>query len=58
MDHFNGAAKGQRGNQPKRGGDKRQGNKKFETQNEQFDYADEQVYNKNIDDLMDYILQP
>lgn len=51
----------------KRGEDKRAGNgKKFDAatsaqaavDQQQFDYADEQVYNKNIDDLMDYIMQP
>ena len=27
-------------------------------QQEIYDYSEEQVYNKNIDDLMDYIMQP
>jgi len=55
MDHFSGVAKGQRGNAAKRGGDKRGQNKKYETQSEQFDCTDEQVYNKPIEELMDYI---
>lgn len=33
-------------------------NKKFEQQADQFEFGDEQVYNKNLEDLMDYIMQP
>jgi hypothetical protein len=59
MDHFNGiSGKGQRGNPQKRANDKRQANKKFETTSPEFDYSEEQVYNKTIDDLMDYIMKP
>ena len=33
-------------------------NKKFQQQVDQFEFGDEQVYNKNLEDLMDYIMQP
>ena len=32
--------------------------KKFENQNEEFDCANEQIYSKNLDELMEYIMQP
>lgn len=54
VDHCNGVFKGPRGTQQKQRGEKRQ-NKKFDSQNADFDYTDEKVYNKNLDDLMEYI---
>ena len=57
VDHFSGMSAKGRAAAQKRGNDKRQ-NKKFDQPTTEFDYADEQVYNKNIDDLMDYIMQP
>ena len=32
--------------------------KKCETQTDESDYANEQIYTKNLEDLMDYIMQP
>ena len=55
IDHFNLNAKGKRSN-TKRGNIAT--NKKFEQQVDQFEFGDEQVYNKNLEDLMDYIMQP
>ena len=48
----------QRGAQQKRANDKRQQTRRNEMQQEVYDQSEEQVYNKNIDDLMDYIMQP
>ena len=57
VDHFNlnVNGKGKRTN-AKRGN--MATNKKFQQQVDQFEFGDEQVYNKNLEDLMDYIMQP
>lgn len=57
IDHFNLNVNGKgKRNNTKRGN--MASNKKFEQQADQFEFGDEQVYNKNLEDLMDYIMQP